>query len=146
MNAPAFVDTSALYACFSKHDRSHRAAARTLAELREERAALVTSGLVLLEAYVLVHSRTGRAGLLRFRDVIARSRWLTTLAVTMAQETEAWRMLESHADKEWSFVDASSFVLMRSAGITRAFAFDEHFAQAGFEVLPGPEARASRRR
>lgn len=146
MSAPAFVDTSALYACFSKHDHFHRAAARMLAQLRDERAALITSGHVLLEAYVLVHSRTGRAGLVRFRDAIARSRWLTTLAVAAAQEAEAWRTIESHADKEWSFVDATSFVLMRAAGITRAFAFDAHFEQAGFEMLPGAEAAGPRKR
>jgi predicted nucleic acid-binding protein len=34
-----------------------------------------------------------------------------------------------------SLVDAVSFAVMREAGITRAFAFDEDFRAAGFEVF-----------
>jgi predicted nucleic acid-binding protein len=38
-------------------------------------------------------------------------------------------------DKDWSLTDCISFHLMRTKGITRALAYDEHFAQAGFEPL-----------
>jgi len=43
---------------------------------------------------------------------------------------------ERHQDKRWSFTDCTSFVAMRDLGITRAFAFDRNFEQAGFERLP----------
>ena len=36
-----------------------------------------------------------------------------------------------------SLVDCVSFEVMRRRGITRAFAFDRHFADAGFELVPG---------
>ena len=41
----------------------------------------------------------------------------------------------SRMDKAWSLTDCVSFVVMRERGITRALAFDQHFAQAGFEPL-----------
>jgi predicted nucleic acid-binding protein len=53
-------------------------------------------------------------------------------------EQEAWSILETHADKEWSYVDATSFTLIEREGFTAAFAFDRHFAQRGLSVLPGP--------
>ena len=35
-----------------------------------------------------------------------------------------------------SLVDCVSFQLMRRLGVTRVFAFDRHFAEQGFQVLP----------
>jgi predicted nucleic acid-binding protein len=35
-----------------------------------------------------------------------------------------------------SLVDCTSFETMRRLGLTRAFAFDPHFTEQGFEVVP----------
>jgi len=35
-----------------------------------------------------------------------------------------------------SFVDCCSFRMMRRPGLRRVFAFDRHFGEQGFEVLP----------
>lgn len=35
------------------------------------------------------------------------------------------------SDKEWSFTDCTSYVLMERIGITKAFSFDDHFRQFG---------------
>ncbi len=40
-----------------------------------------------------------------------------------------------HQDKDWSFVDCSSFVLMRRLGLQDALITDHHFSQAGFRPL-----------
>ena len=47
-----------------------------------------------------------------------------------------WALLESHADKQWSYVDATSFALMERENVQSAFAFDHHFTQRGLAVLP----------
>ncbi len=47
----------------------------------------------------------------------------------------AWQLLEKRFDKEWSLVDASSFVLMEQFGMTEALTTDHHFTQAGFIKL-----------
>ncbi|MEP6669176.1 MAG: twitching motility protein PilT [Chthoniobacter sp.] len=51
--------------------------------------------------------------------------------LTEADILEAWRVFGRFSDKEWSFTDCTSKVLMERLGITRAFAFDEHFRQFG---------------
>ena len=48
---------------------------------------------------------------------------------------EAWAWLRLHNERSYSFVDATSFALMRRLRITDALAFDGDFAAAGFSEL-----------
>jgi predicted nucleic acid-binding protein len=50
---------------------------------------------------------------------------------------EAWDFYKARTDKDWSLTDCTSFVVMKSRGIERAFTADRHFEQAGFTVLIG---------
>jgi predicted nucleic acid-binding protein len=50
-------------------------------------------------------------------------------------EAEAWEWLRAHDERPYSFVDATSFALMRALGIREALAFDGDFAAAGFVEL-----------
>jgi predicted nucleic acid-binding protein len=52
-------------------------------------------------------------------------------------EQEALNWLRRHDEREYSFVDATSFALMRSLRIREALAFDGDFAAAGFVELRG---------
>ena len=40
-------------------------------------------------------------------------------------------MFRDYADKDWSFTDCTSKVVIDSLGITTAFSFDQHFRQFG---------------
>jgi len=46
---------------------------------------------------------------------------------------DAW--LGRFSDQRFSLTDAVSFEVMRREQISRAFAFDQHFVTAGFELL-----------
>ncbi len=50
-------------------------------------------------------------------------------------EAEAWAWLRVHDERPYSFVDATSFALMRKLRLTEALAFDGDFAAAGFTEL-----------
>jgi len=51
--------------------------------------------------------------------------------------TEGWIVFEQfNVDKQWSFTDCVSHVVMKQRGITEAFAFDADFAQMGFVRQP----------
>jgi hypothetical protein len=43
----------------------------------------------------------------------------------------AWEVFQQYKDKEWSFTDCTSKVVMERLSITQAFAFDVHFEQFG---------------
>jgi len=50
---------------------------------------------------------------------------------------ETWQVFRRYNDKEWSFTDCSSKVVMEALGVTKALAIDRHFKQFGsIEVLP----------
>lgn len=56
----------------------------------------------------------------------------------MSEEIEerAFALLAQFRDHYFSFVDATSFSLMRKQRLRFAFAFDSHFATAGFLRIP----------
>lgn len=45
------------------------------------------------------------------------------------------KMYLRFADKNWSFVDCSSFIIMRERSIRDALTYDHHFEQAGFRAI-----------
>ena len=70
-----------------------------------------------------------------FLDMVAGSPRVRTVRVSRALEEEAMRWLRQHDEREYSFVDATSFAFMRQEGIDRALAFDGDFSAAGFVEL-----------
>jgi len=55
--------------------------------------------------------------------------------VSEALESEAWSWLRRHDERVYSFVDATSFAVMRRRRIREALAFDGDFRAAGFVEL-----------
>jgi predicted nucleic acid-binding protein len=51
--------------------------------------------------------------------------------VLKADVEQAWVVFDRYRDKDWSFTDCVSFVMMQRLGITKAFAFDDDFRQFG---------------
>lgn len=60
---------------------------------------------------------------------------LTVVWVDRDLHDQALAATLAGGDRETSLVDRTSFELMRRRGITRAFAFDSHFADHGFELV-----------
>ena len=53
-----------------------------------------------------------------------------------AEEARAWRLFIDRPDKSYTLTDCLSFVIMRRLGVNEALAFDTHFSQEGFTLLP----------
>ena len=61
-------------------------------------------------------------------------------SVTVVQVTEelydlAWSLYQQRGDKDWGITDCTSLQVMSMLGISRAFTNDQHFEQAGFELV-----------
>jgi len=50
---------------------------------------------------------------------------------------DAWSLFCRYPDWDFDLIDAISFALMKREEIDAALTFDRHFAQMGFEALPG---------
>jgi uncharacterized protein len=132
-----FVDTGAFVALRNRAEREHRPARTTLKRLVEEGAQLFTSNYVFAETCTALLVRVGRSEAIEWGKRFRAGETIELLRVDEDVEQEAWSILESHGDKEWSYVDATSFALIERERLTAAFAFDRHFAQRGLNVLPG---------
>lgn len=124
-----FIDTSFWFALQDRNDRRH-AEASALVALGIGRA--VTSAPVLGETWTLLRRRMGHAAAVGFIDQVARIQSLDVVHVSERAELDAWHWLRRHAERQYSFVDATSFVVMRSRRIREALAFDGDFSAAGF--------------
>jgi predicted nucleic acid-binding protein len=132
-----FVDTGAWFAVQATDDAEHALARTTLPLLFDRCRSLVTSNAVVGETYTLLRLTRGYREAKRFLEKLAHSRKLERIFVTEAIENQAYDLLERFSDHPFSFVDATSFALMRQHRIRHAFAFDSHFATAGFLRVPG---------
>jgi len=124
-----FVDTSAIYALADLAEVHHSRAQRLFAELLQNREALLTHNYVLLESFALLQAQSGLRppNCLPYRARILRSGgWDSELHETAVAELTRNRV---------SLVDQVSFILMRALGVRRAFAFDDDFRRAGFELI-----------
>ncbi len=130
-----FVDTSAWIALALEGDPFHASAVEVWAELEGQGAKLKSSIPVVLETYTFLERNYGRAIAISWRDALQRLSRFATLPVTSADLEAAWPWLERRDLHKLSAVDAVSFAVMRRLKIRRAFAFDHHFASAGFAVL-----------
>jgi len=132
-----FVDTSALFALVDRRDHSHEAAVVLWDELAGTGADLVTTNYVVLEAHASFQRKFGMDVIRSFENDLLPG----VVVYWIGRDTHASGVAAVlQADgRGLSLVDCTSFAFMRLMGITRAFAFDPHFAGEGFEVLPGAQ-------
>jgi predicted nucleic acid-binding protein len=130
-----FVDTSSLLAVLDADDMNH-APAKTLWEsLLGGGTDLVTHNYILVETSALVLRRLGLEALRVFETDIVPVLHVIWVTPDVHEAAVGAHLLA--ARRALSLVDCVSFEVMRRAGLRSAFAFDPHFAQFGYELLPG---------
>ena len=138
----ALVDTSAFYALWVAEDVNHAAAASCFEQLRLSEAQLISTNYVLLECASLVQRRHGFEAA---KNVLAKATELVDVTwLTRGTHHQAVLLWNEAGRRALSLVDCASFAVMRELGVTRAVAFDRHFIEAGFEVLPRADRIAER--
>ncbi len=126
-----FADTSFWAALGNVRDAQHDVAKRLWAS---RPPMVLTSNHVLGETWTLINRRSGHraavaAAAIRFSTVVRVEH------ITADLEEQAWEWLSQHDEREYSFVDATSFALMQRKSIHEAYAFDADFSAAGFIEL-----------
>lgn len=148
-----FVDTGGWVGYISPDDDYH---AQANTWMRSNRQILVTTDYVLDESLTLLKARgepmrAQQLGALLFGDFGSTSTSASAFPHTSAGSStvpssgsmmrlyylmpedilEAWQVFRRYEDKEWSFTDCTSKVVIEKLGLTRAFSFDHHFRQFG---------------
>ena len=128
-----FMDTSAVVALFNRKDDNHHIAKELFQEIIRRRIKLYITDYILDESITTVLSRVGhkvavQTGAFLMKTDIIKIIWLST-----ELKLRVWEYFKRHKDKNYSFTDCTSFVLMKEMRLRHYIAFDEHFRQAGVE-------------
>ena len=129
-----FADSSFFIAYMIKRDRNHEAAVQLFGQVSDRR--IVTTNHVRGETWTWLRTKSRHGKAVAFLDSIGEGESYIEVARIASQlEDEALAWLRQHDEREYSFVDATSFAYMRARGIEEALAFDGDFAAAGFTEL-----------
>ena len=128
-----FVDSS-FWIAEAIPRNGHHSVAAELAR-RHSSHPLTTTNLVVGETWTYLRRRSGHPRAMRWLDRLLASRQITVEQLDETLDAEAWAWLRVHDERPYSFVDATSFALMRRLRIAEALAFDGDFAAAGFVEL-----------
>jgi len=128
-----FVDSSFWIATRLTADRHHEAAVALFETQGHSR--LTTTNHVVGETLTFLRRKAGHRSAIHFLDRVEGSERIDIVFVSHELEADALEWLRRHDERPYSFVDATSFALMRSLGIEQALAFDGDFAAVGFEEL-----------
>lgn len=130
-----FIDSGAWIALASTRDPLHDRARAAWEQLLGAGAKLHTSVAVVQETFTFLDRNAARQAALAWKDSLKTAPRLKTLPATAADLERAWSYFERTDLHKLSVVDAVSFVLMTERRIRVAFAFDSHFAAAGFRMV-----------
>lgn len=132
-----FADTSGWGNLVDPTQPFHILAANIYRSARRQGRKIVTTNYILSELVALLTSplRIARPRVITLLDGVKSSPFVEVNHVDLTLDREAWNLLRSRQDKEWSLVDCASFVLMQRRAITEALTSDHHFEQAGFVRL-----------
>jgi len=128
-----FIDTSAFLGLIDSNDLFFEKASVIFKDIANTENSLYCSNYIILETIVILQKRIGLDSVEVFNNDI--------LPVTNAIfiDKQIHDLCLNHLfilkKKDISFVDLTSFELMRKLGIKKAFTFDKHFRQFGFEVI-----------
>jgi len=130
-----FVDTSAWLALNNKNDQYHDEAVSKITKVRQQKIQLVTSEYVFDESITIIRYRISHRASVAFGDALISSNVASIEDITNEERLKAWVLFKKYRDKDLSFTDCTSFALMVKLKLQKAFSFDNHFKQVGFELF-----------
>lgn len=130
------MDTSAWVALVDARDDHHGAAAAEMKRLRKGEA-LVTSDYVFDETVTRLRKTSGHDAAVRFGDALRTSTLTRLVGVGPEDLTKAWSLFVKRPDKDLSFTDCTTVVLVERLGAGAVFTFDRDFEKLGLETRPG---------
>ncbi|RYG69680.1 VapC toxin family PIN domain ribonuclease [bacterium] len=132
-----FADTSGLLLYLDASQMGHQRVIDIARHHMTTGGTFVTTNYVLTELVALFTSRTrlSRTQICTAVDAIHQTPFFEVVHVTPELHANAFQLLRVRPDKDWSWVDAVSFLVMQNFGLTQALTTDHHFDQAGFDRL-----------
>ncbi len=131
-----FADTGFFYAVIDSGDRWHTECVNLFKQIQEQGRLIVSSHLVVAEAYALIRYRLGSDMAIDW--ITNLSLWVEIALLDHNSEQRAIEILKTYSDQRFSFTDAVSFAMMEERNIPLALSTDRHFLiyRGNFITLP----------
>ena len=130
-----FLDAAYAIALSSAKDQYHGQALRLANEMEANRTKLVTTRAVLLEIGNALSKQRYRQAAIKLLVALESDPNVEIVPLTEELYFRALRLYRERLDKEWGLIDCISFVVMADRGLAEVLTTDNHFQQAGFQVL-----------
>lgn len=134
-----FADTG-WWVAWSLPGDAHHGAALDMLEKVGRSEQILTTNLVAGETWTFLRRKDSHRTAVDFLDrleTLVSADRLVIHRVTDEQEVAAWEWLRRRHEREYSYVDATSFRVMKERRLREALAFDQDFAAAGFVEVHG---------
>ena len=131
-----FLDTSYILALEIKNESNHQNVLQNWLKLRSTNPQLVTTTYIFDEVVTFLNSRKLHNKAIDIGDRLLRSSSLDLIEIDQTLFNQGWLYFKQYQDKYYSFTDCISFSIMNQKKITIALTLDNHFRQAGFQMMP----------
>ncbi|EKD42485.1 MAG: nucleic acid-binding protein contains PIN protein [uncultured bacterium] len=128
-----FIDSSALFAWMDASSREGKKIESLLGPMDHS---LITTNLVFAETISLITKRVSKLAGVQAGQSIFASKLVHLSYLDLKTQQEAWKMYVKYKDKDFDFIDATSFVFCQQNKIKEVLTLDHHFTQMGFKILP----------
>ena len=134
-NEAVFVDSGAWIALALTKDPLHEEARAQWTLLNKSAARLFTSVPVIIETFTFLDRNAHRDVALAWRETISKGRLTTVLPCELRDLEQCWTYFKRKDLHKLSATDATSFAIMKRAGLRIAYTFDRHFSIVGFRTV-----------
>jgi len=131
-----FVDTAGWVACADAADSAHAGAVAARDQWLEGGGLLITTDYIVDETLTLLRVRLGINAAEAWWSQIEASSRLRWEFIGPERADAARGIFFRYRDKDFSFTDCTSFIVMRQLKLREALTADRHFSQMGFRVKP----------
>jgi predicted nucleic acid-binding protein len=131
-----FADASFFIAYHNSKDVNHQVARALIRGFEGHPVLLVTTDYIFDEVMTVLLVRGNKEIAIQAGKAMLEDSNIEILRIDEEIFNEAWKIFQGFKDKEWSFTDCTSYVLMKKLNIEAGISFDRHFKQFGLRVIP----------
>jgi len=136
MKKTYFLDTSYILSLEIKNDSAHQQVLQNWGNLAMFSTFLLTTTYVFDEVVTFFNSRNLHYKAVEVGNRLLESKDIELLEIEGTLFNQGWQYFQKHKDKSYSLTDCLSFIVMQEREIVTALTLDNHFRQAGFQLLP----------
>ena len=131
-----FLDTSYIIALEIKNENSHQQVLQNWRTLASSQPLMVTTTYIFDEVVTFFNSRNLHQKAVEIGNRLLESPDIELIEIERNLFARGWQYFQKYQDKSYSLTDCLSFIAMANRNISTALTLDNHFVQAGFQILP----------